>query len=198
MAKELRFSLSGVEYASAPVKLERKKIYGWSDLVATNKAGEVCDKAYLLPDEALLIPSGGYKQGTVDEDGKWVEKSELTPYDESGREMPIYTSSFDTIIELGEIVSAEDFLDNDWEAVYQLVNADLASAVGDKIYKFAFSYRGGTNSNDGYLINTPGGLFLFAGDKQEFPLVALADQTVIDDVEEEIEEEIDDLDFSMF
>ena len=198
MAKELRFSLSGVEYASAPVKLERKKLYGWSDLVATDKVGEVCDKAYLLPDEALLIPSGGYKQGTVDEDGKWVEKSELTPYDETGSVMPTYASSFDAVIELGETVSAEDFLDNDWEAVYQLVNADLASAVGDKIYKFAFSYRGGTNSNDGYLINTPGGLFLFAGDKQEFPLVALADQTVIDDVEEEIEEEIDELDFSMF
>lgn len=83
MAKELRFSLSGVEYASAPVKLERKKIYGWSDLVATNKAGEVCEKVNLIPDEALLIPSGGYKQGTVDEEGKWVEKSELTPYDET-------------------------------------------------------------------------------------------------------------------
>jgi hypothetical protein len=28
--------------------------------------------------------------------------------------------------------------------------------------------------------------------------VSLADQTVIDEVEEEVEEEIDDLDFSMF
>lgn len=40
MAKELTFKISGAEYASAPVKLERKKIYGWSDLVATDKAGE--------------------------------------------------------------------------------------------------------------------------------------------------------------
>lgn len=30
MAKELKFMISGAEYASAPVKLERKKIYGWS------------------------------------------------------------------------------------------------------------------------------------------------------------------------
>ena len=82
--------------------------------------------------------------------------------------------------------------------MYQLVNADLAAAVGDNIYKFEFSYRGGTNQNDGYLNNTPGGLFLFAGDKQDFPFVSLADQTVIDEVEEEVEEEIDDLDFSMF
>lgn len=89
MAKELRFSLSGTEYASAPVKLERKKIYGWSDLVATDKSGEVCGSAYLSPDDALLIPSGGYKQGTVDNDGCWIEKSELTPYNEDGSELPI-------------------------------------------------------------------------------------------------------------
>ena len=81
MAKELRFSLSGAEYASAPVKLERKKIYGWTDLVATDKQGEVCDTAYLMADQALLIPSGGYKQGTVDQDGLWVEKGNLTAYD---------------------------------------------------------------------------------------------------------------------
>ena len=198
MAKELTFSLAGTEYASAPVKLERKKIYGWSDLVATDKAGEVCGTAYLSPDDALLIPSGGYKQGTVDDAGRWVEKGELTACDAEGKELKQYTSSFDTVISLDKTVTEEEFLDNDWEAVYQLVNADLAAAVGDNIYKFEFSYRGGSNHNDGYLINTSGGLFLFAGDKQEFPLVSLADQTVIEEVEEEVEEEIDDLDFSMF
>jgi hypothetical protein len=41
-------------------------------------------------------------------------------------------------------------------------------------------------------------LFLFAGDAQVFELVALADQTTIDEVEEETIEEIDELDFSMF
>ena len=87
--------------------------------------------------------------------------------------------------------------DNFFEC-YQLVNADLATAVGDNIYKFKFCYRGGTNLNDGYLINTPGGLFLFAGEKQEFAFVTLADQTIIDEMDEEEKEEIDDLDFCMF
>ena len=164
MAKELQFKLNGTDYGAAPVKLERKKIYGWTNIVATDRSGEECGSAYLAPDDALIIPSGGLKQGTVDSDGRWIEKSELT----------------------------------DWEAVYQLVNADLAAAVGDDIYKFEFNYRASTNHNDGYLINTPGGLFLFAGDQQEFPLVALADETTIDDTEEAVEEEIDELDFSMF
>ena len=199
MAKELIFSIAGKDYGAAPVKLERKKIYGWTNIVATDKAGEVCSSAYLSPDDALVIPSGGLKQGTVDSEGRWVEKSELTAYSEDGSEpLPTYASSFDAPIALKEKATPEDFLDNDWESVYQLVNADLAAAVGNDIYKFDFSYRGGTNHNDAYLMNTPSGLFLFAGDKQEFPLVSLAEETTIDDTEEPVEEEIDELDFSMF
>ena len=198
MAKELIFKLAGADYSSAPVKLERKKIYGWSDLVATDKSGDVCGSAYLSTDDALLIPSGGYKQGSIDENGRWVEKSILIACDENGNPLQTYASSFDAPIELLETVSAEEFLDNDWESVYQIVNAELAAAIGDKIYKFEFFYRAGTNHNYGYLISTPGGLFLFAGDKQEFPLVSLVEQTVIDETEEEPEEDIDELDFSMF
>jgi hypothetical protein len=197
MAKELKFTIAGTEYGAAPVKLERKKIYGWSDLVATDKSGEVCDSVYLSIDDALLVPSGGYKQGTVDDSGRWVEKSELTACDKDGNPLQQLASSFDAVIELKEKVSAEEFLDNDWEAVYQLVNPDLAAAIGNDIYIFDFCYRAGVNHNYGYLMNATGGLFLFAGDKQEFPLLSLVEQTVIDEVEE-VEEEIDELDFSMF
>ena len=197
MAKELKFAIAGTEYGAAPVKLERKKIYGWSDLVATDKSGEVCDSVYLSIDDALLVPSGGYKQGTVDDSGRWVEKSELTACDKDGNPLQQLASSFDAVIELKEKVSAEEFLDNDWESVYQLVNPDLAAAIGNDIYVFDFCYRAGVNHNYGYLMNATGGLFLFAGDKQEFPLLSLAEQTVIDEVEE-VEEEIDELDFSMF
>ena len=199
MAKELTFILAGTDYGATPVKIERKKIYGWTDIVATDRSGNVCDSVYLSPDDALIIPSGGLKQASVSEDGCWIEKGELTAYSEDGtNKLPIYPSSFDAPIELKKKVSIEEFLDNDWESVYQLVNADLAAVVGDDIYKFDFSYRGGTNHNDGYLLNTPGGLFLFAGDHQEFPFVSLAEETAIDDTEEAADEEVDELDFSMF
>lgn len=199
MAKELIFKLAGTEYGAAPVKLERKKIYGWTDVVATDRNGDVCNSAYLSPDDALVIPSGGLKQAVVDDGGRWVEKSELVAYSEDGSEvLPVLPSSFDAPIELKEKATTEEFLDNDWESVYQLVNPDLAAAVGDDIYKFDFCYRGGTNHNDAYLMATPAGLFLFAGDRQEFPLVSLAEETTIDDTEEPVEEEIDELDFSMF
>ena len=198
MAKELIFSLAGTDYGATPVKLERKKVYGWTNTVATDRSGEVCGSAYLSPDDALIIPSGGLKQAVIDDEGRWVEKSELTAYGEDGQTvLEVFPSSFDAPIELKKKATTEEFLDNDWEAVYQLVNADLAAAVGDDIYKFDFNYRASTNHNDGYLINTPAGLFLFAGDRQEFPLVSLAEETTIDDTEEP-EEEINELDFSMF
>ena len=198
MAKELIFKLAGTDYAAAPVKLERKKIYGWTSLVATDRAGGVCESAYLSPDDSLIIPSGGLKQATVDSEGRWVDKSELKAYSEDGeQELPVLPSSFDAPIDLAQKVSAEEFLDNDWESVYQLDNPELAAAVGDDIFKFDFCYRSGTNHNDGYLLNTPGGLFLFAGDKQEFPLLSLSEEAAIDDADEPEEESLDELDFSM-
>ena len=197
MAKELIFSLSGTDYAAAPVKLDRKKIYGWSALVATDKNGEVCTSAYLSPDDALIIPSGGLKQATVDDTGRWVDKAALKAYDNDGNELILYPSSFDAPIPLTQTVTTEQFLDNEWESVYQLVNEELAAAIGQDIYMFEFNFRASTNHNDGYLMNTPGGLFLFAGDAEQFEWVALADQTTIDETEEVVEE-IDELDFSMF
>ena len=199
MAKELLFKLAGAEFPAVPVKLERKKIYGWTDTVATDKEGGVCQSAYLSPDDSLIIPSGGLKQASVDEKGRWLDKSELKAFSEDGtEELPVLPSSFDAPIELKTKATKEEFLDNDWESVYQLVNPDLAAAIGNDIYKFEFSYRGGVNHNDAYLMNTPGGLFLFAGDKQEFQMLSLADETTIDDTEEPVEESIDELDFSMF
>ena len=101
MAKELCFKIAGKDYGAAPVKLERKKIYGWTDIVATDRNGNVCSKAYLSPDDALVIPSGGLKPGVVDDTGRWVKKTELTPYSEDGKDvLPTYASSFDAPIEI--------------------------------------------------------------------------------------------------
>lgn len=197
MAKELIFKLGYKDFAGAPVKIERKKIYGWAETVATDRNGDVCVSAYLSPDDVLIIPSGGLKQGTVDSEGRWLEKSELTAYSEDGADiLPILPSAFDAPIALSVKATIEEFLDNDWESVYQIMNDDLAAALGNDIYKFEFSYRGGTNHNDGYLVATPAGVFLFAGDYQDFPFIGLTEDTAIDEAEEAEEEiSIEDLDF---
>lgn len=199
MAKALIFILANQEFSTTPVKLERKKIYGWTETVATDRAGEVCESAYLSPYDALIIPSGGLAIGAVDSEGRWIDKSKLTAYSSDGTTpLPVLPSSFDCPINLDVKATVEEFLDNDWEAVYQISDGGLAGAIGDDIYKFDFSYRGGVNHNNGYLLATPSGLFLFSGDCQEFKMVGLAEETSIDETDDTDIEAIDELDFSMF
>lgn len=197
MAKELTFHLGGNAFAAAPVKLERKKLYGWSSLVATDRDGRICTAAYISPEDSLMIPSGAAKLATVDESGIIVKKSDLVAFDEEGKAMENYPSSFEAPVELTETATEEQFLDHEWSSVYQIQNLELADAVGTNIFTFPFSYSGGTTLQDGFLMNCPAGLFLFAGMAVEFAPVSLAEEAVIDECEEEAVEDIDELDFSM-
>ena len=197
MAKEFTFILGGNSYAAAPVKLERKKIYGWSSLVATDRDGHVCTAAYISPEDSLMIPSGAAKMATVDEDGLIVKKSDLIAFDAEGKTLETVPSSFDSPIELHQTTTEEEFLDHEWASVYQIQNQELAAAVGGKIFAFPFSYSGGTSLQDGFLMNCPAGLFLFAGSPVDFTPVSLGEEAVIDEAEEEVVDDIDELDFSM-
>ena len=158
MAKALTLKMAGNEYSAAPVKLERKKVYGWSMMVATDQTGATCSTAYLSPDDSLVIPAGGIKQALVDSNGRWVEKSQLVAYSEDGEtRLPTVPSSFDTVITLEKAVTMEKFLDHEWDSVYQLDNPMLSEQIGDAIFTFPFCYKGGTNVTEAFVLNTPGG-----------------------------------------
>ena len=197
MAKEFTFILGGSTFAAAPLKLERKKIYGWSSLIATDRDGHICTAAYIRPEDSLMIPSGAAKMATVDEDGIIVKKSDLVAFDAEGKELETVPSSFDSPIELTKTATNEEFLDHEWASVYQIQNPELAVGVGTQVFTFPFSYSGGTTLQEGFLMNCPAGLFLFAGSPVDFTPVALGEEAVIDDTEEEVVDDIDDLDFSM-
>lgn len=197
MAKEFTFILGGAPYSAAPVKLERKKLYGWSSIVATDRDGRICTAAYISPEDTLMIPSGAAKLATVDESGVIVKKSDLVAFDVDGNALESHLSSFDTPIELTQTATEEQFLDHEWASVYQIQNPELAAAVENRIFIFPFSYSGGTTLQDGFLMNCPAGLFLFAGAPVDFTPVSLADEAVIDEGEEVTVDDIDELDFSM-
>ena len=197
MAKEFTFILGGNAYAAAPVKLERKKIYGWSSLAATNRDGHICTADYISPEVSLMIPAGAAKMATVDENGSIVKKSDLVAFDTDGKELESFPSSFDSPIDLNQTATEEEFLDHEWASVYQIQSPDLATAVGSRIFTFPFSYSGGTSLQEGFLMNCPAGLFLFAGVPVDFTPVSLGEEAVIDEAEEEVVDDIDELDFSM-
>ena len=197
MAKPLQFLLNAETFDGVPVKLERSKLYGHVDTVATDAAGGVCVSASLDSTGTLVIPPGAIKNGTVDEKGFWHEKSELTALDAEGNPAEVRPSSFDAPIELSKKVSEEEFLDHIWNSVYQIVNPDLAVKLGNDIYMFPFNYRAGTGNDDGFLMAANGLVYLYSGDAVKFDYLGLAEEAVLDDPAQEEEIEEDDLSFDM-
>lgn len=199
MAKELNFALGGKTYAAVPLKLDRKKMYGWTTKVAIDHTGKECDIAYLDTYDSHLLPSGAVKQGLVDNSGRWIERGDLVACDEQGNKLEMHESSFNVIINLSKRANPQEFLDNEWEQVYQLDNNQLLNAVGSDIYTFPFSYKSGVKSLDAYLIGTENGLFLLAGRKIDFSPLTMKEEVIIDENDAElVDEDIDELDFGMF
>lgn len=197
MAKPLQFQLDGSTFDGFPVKLEREKLYGHVDTVATTPDGGICILANLDAGGTLIIPAGAVKNGTVGEDGIWYEKAELTAVDASGAPAVLRPSSFDAPIVLTETASEEEFLDNVWNSVYQIVNPELAAKLGDKIYKFPFNYRAGTGNDDGYLLAANGLVYLYSGDAVSFQFLGLEEKGILDEPVQEEEIAEDDLNFDM-
>ena len=87
MARALTFDLGGTAFQAEPVKLDRKKVYGWTETVATDGAGEPCRKAWLDPDGSLVVPASGTANATLAADGTWLDADALTYVDEAGNEV---------------------------------------------------------------------------------------------------------------
>lgn len=199
MAKPLIFTLGGVTYETQPTKVERKKVYGFTEMKATTPDGELCRQVSLDGNGMTVIPKGAVKMAMTNAAGEWVEKSDLTPRHADGRAVVPVASSFDAPIVLNKEATEEDLLDLIISSVYQLgESAELAAQVGNKIFTFPFSYRGGNKADVAFLIANGENIFVFVGEKAEFEMIGLAEQAVLDDPDEEVEEETDELDFSMF
>ena len=136
----------------------------------------------------------------LSEDGLWMERSELMAFDAHGNMAQAVPSSFDTGIDLLEKTTVEDLLDHNLASVYQLTGEDsvlLSSKIGDDIYKFPFSYRGGYELNTAFIITNGPNVFIIVGIDGNYDYIGLEQQGVLDTVEDEIclDEEID---FTMF
>lgn len=199
MAKQLTFTYKDATFLADLAKVDRSKLYGKSEVVTTTPDGEVCVSANILPELSLIIPSGTTKAAVVDASGKWLDRSELTAVNAlDGTPLERYESSFNAPIVLDEEASEDEFLDNVWESVYQLDCPELAKEVGDKIFRFCFNYNAGVNRLSAFLLVSDGNLFMLAGSKAEFPMVTLAQEAVLDDVNDESEtDDEDEMDFSM-
>lgn len=200
MAKQLDIRFNGRTFTVVPVKLERKKVYGWNELRVITPDEELCQQAGLNSDGVTIVPAGNTKTGMLREDGLWMDRTELVAFDVDGNIAKEIPSSFDTGIDLMEKATVEELLDHNVASIYQMEGDDvmlLSSRMGDDIYKFSFSYRGGYEQNTAFILANGPDVFIIVGNDGGYDYIGLEQQGYLDTLEEEMGLE-EDMDFAMF
>lgn len=198
MARTLFFKIKGREFPVIPNKLERRKLYGWTELVVTDTTGHRCRQAAINSDGVTIVDQGATKAGIISDDGLWIDRSELIAIDEKGNEIHPAESSFDTGCCLEVAASVDEVLNLNVTAVYHISMENdtlLRGVIGDSIYKFPFNYRAGFSRADAFILANNAGIFMLTGTPASVEFIGLEETGIIDDGEDfEID---DDLDFGM-
>jgi hypothetical protein len=201
MARNLTFSIGDATYGVVPAKVERGKLYGWSETVALDDDGNECKAVSMDETGTLIIPKGGLGMGILSEDREWVDRSSLRFVTLDGQDAPLIKSSYEGVIALEREVGAEEFLDHSITAIYQLAGADpeLVGAVGEKIYAFTYSFRDSYEGSPAFVLASGGVLFMLVGYSTVFEMLSLNEVGAIEPEENEAGDGDDDdeIDFSM-
>lgn len=204
MARSLVFMLSGKEYPFSPAKVERKKLYGWTETIALDDEGNECKLVSMDESGTVIIPKGSIGLGIINEKFEWVEKTDIKAVDEDGNDIDPFPSSFSAPIELDRTAEIEELLDHSIYAVYQLDEEgecqELAEEIRKgKVFSFDFNYRDGYEKRPAFLVESEGKLFILVGSPVEFSYIGLEEKGYIDELEDDEEEFSEELglDFSM-
>lgn len=203
---ELQLSFKGEELSCGISKVDRRKLYGYTETeVVDSETEQVCSLATLASDGRTLIPSGGVALAYVSPKGIWKTKEELRPVDLEGEELTPVTSTFKEVVELKETASAEEYLDHNIRMVYQLETeggfpkALLGELAEGTIYHFPFSYRGGLVPDEAFILQgNEETIWMAVGKKTDVQLIGQEQIGAAVAVEELAgESEVDPLDFGM-
>jgi len=208
MARQLTFKIKRKEYSVVPVKVDRKKLYGWTEVIALDDNGNPCQLLSTDDTGAFVIPKGGTGLGIMSQDGKWIDRSLLKTVKSDGSPVELITSSYSTLIKLTEKISPEELLDYNITDFYQLndVPDEILNIIGEDIYTFPYNYLDSYETSPAFLLTAEVFgqgkiLFMMIGVRNVFEMLCFGDCGDIDADEEdliELTEDDDNLDFSMF
>lgn len=203
MARALTFTIGGQTFPCNVDKVDRRKLYGFRRRQVLDEQNRACKMGLLCEDGHSLVGPGGQALAYINQEGDWVDRGGLVAVDENGQPLPLIPSSYDGAINLAEQVSLDDVAALLVRDVLQLdggaPDGPLRTAIGDKIFRFVYSYRADYDAEDAYLMNTPEGLFALVGDRTDYHFVGLQTETPVEtavDEEDDLGKD-DDLDFGM-
>lgn len=197
MPRQLTLVIAHKKFRTTPVKIDRRKLYGWTEIEATDDAGLPCDVASADETGQWIIPRGGTAVGLLTPDGLWVERSELKTVTAEGKPAVLLPSSFDTDVALDKRVTTRHYLDHDITDFYALEDApeELIRLVGQDIYTFKYCYVPQCEGSPAFLLGSEGKLFLLIGRLLRFETVGYDEPQFIDEEPDEGDEAVD---FAMF
>jgi len=202
MARPLVLSLDGVEYPVTLTKIDRDKLYGRVEIEAFDEKGREASLRVLAADGKTLLDKGGTALATVTDRGDSVDRNELVPVTAEGKKIDQVPSSFNQINIL-KPATVENYFTQIVKSVYLVGPHEDANIGGlhdnlsdDRLYTFPFSWRGGIENDNAFLIGTNGDAFLVVGRQAEFEFIKLNQAAVLENTEEE-EISAEDLDFDL-
>jgi hypothetical protein len=191
MPRPLVLSLDGREFGVRIATIDREKLYGKVDIEAFDEKGNPAQLLILAPDGKTLIDKGGTALATVNEDGDSVSRTDLIPVDEDGAKIETVPSSFGQVNTLKR-AKVEDYLSQLVKSVYFIEAEDDADkkylqdhVSAGMIYNFDFSYRGGVEYDNAFVLGNKSDAFMIVGKPAELEFVRLNQAVDLDATEEQ-------------
>ncbi len=202
MPRQLVLSLDGREVPVTMIKIDRDKLYGSVEIEAFDEKGNEASLRVLAADGKTLIDKGGTALATINEKGSSVDRPSLKAVDENGDAIEPVPSSFNEPNVL-ERATPDEYLSQIVKSVYLLQPPEdgdikylLDHLTGDDIFTFPFSYRGGIDYDNAFILGADNEAFMVVGKPAEFEFLKLNQAAVLDSAEED-EISADDLDFDL-
>lgn len=201
MARTMSFSIAGRVFGVEPAKIDRRRLYGWSEVHAFDDDGNECTLVATDSSGTVIIPKDSIAMGLIDQDGRWVRRDQLKTVRLDGDDAELVESSYNRVNQL-ETASTRELLDCSVTSFYHLKDADteLIDAIGEDIYRFDYCYLKSYETSPGFLLvcEVDGNkeLFMFIGTANHFEFIGLDELAVADEIDDDDGD--GDIDFSMF
>jgi len=202
MPRSLKLSLDGEEFSVQLKKIDREDLYGSVEIEAFDEKGNPAQLLVLASDGKTLLNKGGTALATVDQKGNSIERPSLKAVNLEGEEIEMVESSFSAPNKL-KVADIDDYLSQVVKSIYVLdpdEGGDLKFLLdhlsSGLIYSFPFSYRGGTEYDNAFIIGNKDDAFMVIGKQARFQFAKLNQAARLDSLEEE-EVSGDDIDFDL-
>lgn len=198
MAKPIVLEFEGAQSSFDLAKLDRARLYGARKRIPLDQSGQTCIKASLTTDGLYLLQSGMTAQGYFDEDGRWLQRSQLSGLDVDGNVLELRPSTLG-VCQTAVAVDPSELLRYTTDAIYLLeaigVDGALDARLGaGEVFRFGFNYGSDFHLETAFLIKNADGYFCLVGT----PMLPIWSEPGRVELAANPEETSDDLDFEMF